>query len=134
MRSQYLHGRVISSSVSLASLVHPGGGMDGIPDRWDSAVSRLVASLESSGFGAQQACSDSQSSLAVVKYDKRSDDENGSRVSPGDDLAVKVSAPDPSGPSEDECPPTQLDLQVTQRDLTPTKPQVSSATEAYPAF
>eukprot|EP00971_Amphidinium_carterae_P243510 4835591-Amphidinium_carterae.1 len=70
---------------------------------WDSTVDRLVASLESSGFGRfgasqsssqqmrhQQDTSASQSSLALVKPDRKSYDDIRSRACPKDELAVKV--------------------------------------------
>eukprot|EP00971_Amphidinium_carterae_P162977 3231521-Amphidinium_carterae.1 len=125
MRYQYSHSSVLCSSVSFPCLVHSGGGMDGIPDRWDSAVDRLVATLER--FGASQSSSQlmryqeisaSQSSLALVKPDKMSDDDIGSRACPKDELAIKVSLPDPP---EDDCPPTQIEPYLSLRDLTPTK-------------
>eukprot|EP00971_Amphidinium_carterae_P069759 1380438-Amphidinium_carterae.1 len=48
MRYQHSYVCTSFSSDLFTSLGHSGGGMEGIPDRWDSAVNRLVASLESS--------------------------------------------------------------------------------------
>eukprot|EP00971_Amphidinium_carterae_P084288 1668603-Amphidinium_carterae.1 len=132
MRYQHSYARHSDSSVLFTSFVHSGGGMDGIPDRWDSAVDRLVASLESSGFGTfgasqssnrmtqqKQESSASQSSLAVVKFDKASDDESKPKQTQAqshDSTEVRELAL-----SQDFCPPAQLELSASMLELTPTK-------------
>eukprot|EP00971_Amphidinium_carterae_P333733 6468619-Amphidinium_carterae.1 len=106
--------------------------MDGIPDKWDLAVNKLVATLESSGFGAygasqslnrttqhkQESCA-SQSSLAVVKFDKASDDE--STLKQTHEQSTSSTEVRELALSQDYCPPTQLELSASMSELTPTK-------------
>eukprot|EP00971_Amphidinium_carterae_P263659 5230928-Amphidinium_carterae.3 len=61
----------------------------------------------------------SQSSIALVKIDKKSDDEAESKDITGEATTnTKVRGP---ASSQDDCPPTQLETYASTIDLTPTK-------------